>query len=267
MEKFNPTISVVLVVRNGEKFIREAVSSILEQTYENFEFLIIDDGSADHTKEIVRKYRDTRIQLFDNPGPSGKPGGLNFAFETAKGQYIALMDADDISLPTRFEKQLRFLEQNPEIGIVGAQAIKINEVGEVIGYQGKNKMNHQGCRKLLLTGNSCFINPSVLIRKASIPKGINYKKDYPYAEDYDFFCQSFFHTKFANLGERLIKYRIHEEQISSRHLNKQKKLANIIFSDFLSIFILNESTDKVSSQKNISILKKISEGGGGDLST
>ncbi len=232
MKNFNPKISIALVVRDGEKYIRGAVLSILEQTYENFEFLIIDDGSTDNTKEIVQNYRDARIRLFDNPGPSGKPGGLNFALETSKGEYIALMDADDICFPDRLEKQLKFMERNNHVGIVGGGAILINSHGKQIGkISGRSSRE---CRYRPFAGSTCFINPTIMIRKSAVYGYVEYDKDYPYAQDYKFFCDCFFHTKFDNLTDNLIQYRIHDSQISSKYSEEQFRLASSIHCEFLA---------------------------------
>lgn len=116
----NPKVTVLMPVYNGEEYLREAIESILFQSFGNFEFLIIDDGSTDDSINIIASYTDPRIRVITNGENIGIARALNKGIELARGKYIARMDSDDISLPKRFEKQVDFLDKNPEIGIVGS---------------------------------------------------------------------------------------------------------------------------------------------------
>jgi glycosyltransferase involved in cell wall biosynthesis len=127
-----PRISVVMSVYNGEKYLRQAIESILQQTYTDFEFIIIDDGSTDSSREIIQSYDDKRIRLVINEQNIGLTKSLNKGIRLAKGEFIARMDADDISLPQRFEKQVAYLDSHPEVGVLGTYANIIDHRGKII---------------------------------------------------------------------------------------------------------------------------------------
>ena len=119
-------------VYNGEKYLREAIESILNQTFTDFEFLIVNDGSTDSSLEIILSYPDERIRVIRNDRNIGLTKSLNKALQQAKGEYIARQDADDISLQNRFEEQLIYLEKHPEVALLGTSAYKIDERGEIL---------------------------------------------------------------------------------------------------------------------------------------
>ena len=131
----NPKVTVLMPVYNGEIYLAEAIESILNQTFADFEFLIIDDGSTDNTWGILSSYNDNRIRLTRNPKNVGLIESLNNALTLAIGHYIARIDADDISLPKRLEKQKEFLDKNLEIALVGSWVEIIDRQGKRIGYQ------------------------------------------------------------------------------------------------------------------------------------
>ena len=163
MVKSYPQISVIMAVYNGEKFLEEAIGSILKQTFLNFEFIIIDDGSEDTSLKIIKNFKDKRISILENNKNIGLSASLNKGIKLSKGKYIARMDADDISLPERLEKQYNFMERNPNIGIVGTGYDLINESGERMGtyiYPDNPVTIHWK----LLTG-PVFPHPTVMLRK------------------------------------------------------------------------------------------------------
>ena len=126
-EAVQPKISVVMPAYNAENYIREAIDSILAQTFRDFEFLIIDDGSTDHTVEIIRSYSDSRIRLYQNERNMGVAATLNRGLDLARGEYIARMDADDISLPERFAKQAAYMDAHPDVAVCGSNIILFSE--------------------------------------------------------------------------------------------------------------------------------------------
>ena len=130
--KGNVFISVVMAVYNGEKYLKEAIDSILSQTYKNFEFIVIDDCSSDNTPIILKSYTDARIQVVRNEQNLRLPTSLNKGFKIARGKYIARMDADDIAMPDRFEKQVKYLEAHQEVAVIGGSFQVFNEFGEDI---------------------------------------------------------------------------------------------------------------------------------------
>ncbi len=212
-------ISVVMPVYNGEKYLSEAIESILCQTLSDFEFIIIDDGSTDKTLDIIQSYmrHDGRIVLISREN-RGLIASLNEGLDSAKGKYIARMDADDISCKARFEKQYLFLEENPDVGVCGSWA-------EVFGENIKTKVwkmpfADKELRPRLIFSVP-FAHPSVMMRREIIDEtGLRYHPKYKNAEDYKFWLDLSKYTQFSNIQEVLIKYRYHNQSISRLADNK-----------------------------------------------
>lgn len=200
---FDPTVSVVMTVYNAEKFLKEAVDSILNQSYSNFEFIIINDGSTDNCSQILNAYKDKRIRLIEREN-IGLAESLNEAIEISRGKYVARMDHDDISLKNRLELQLDFMENNPDVGILGAQAYLINEEGDVIG-QTNNPVANKAILKCLefvcpLTHPTYFIRKDVY-HKLNGYRNIN-------IEDYDFLLRASENgIKILNMTTKVLMYR------------------------------------------------------------
>ncbi len=207
----NPLVSVVLSVYNGEKYLDEAIESILNQSYENFEFIIIDDGSSDKSLEIIRSYDDKRIVVISREN-RGLVSSLNEGIEIAKGRYIARMDADDISLATRIEEQVIFMERNSDVGICGTGVIgfgeEIKETPWLLSETDKTI-------KTELLFSSCFAHPTVMIRRELMIKNeLFYDEKFLHAEDFELWTRMAKYTKFANLKMPLLKYRIVQNSIT-----------------------------------------------------
>ena len=198
-------VSVVLPVYNGEKFIALSMNSILNQTFEDFEFIIINDGSTDDTRNIIQSFRDARISILDNEKPQGIAASLNLGMKCALGEIIVRQDADDISLPTRFEKQVDYLNTHPEIGVLGTWVRMIDENGNFISEE-KKYTDHTMIEWGSLFGCQ-MIHPSIAMRKELVLEAGGYR---PYeTEDYDLWARLFEKTRFANLPESLLLYRRH----------------------------------------------------------
>lgn len=218
-------ISVVMSVYNGEKYLAEAINSILNQTYQNFEFIIIDDCSTDNSLEILDNYakKDSRIKIIKkdkNIGIEGFIKNLNYGISIAKGNYIARMDQDDISMIERFQKQLEFLENNPEISLVGAQINFINENNEIIGERIGATRHNEIVEKI--TSTIQLFHPVIMFRNYL---GIKYREKFLYCEDYDFYLNFITQgKKLANIDEKLLNYRILESSISRKGDNFIKKM-------------------------------------------
>ncbi|WP_099610792.1 glycosyltransferase [Vibrio fujianensis] len=218
----SPKISVVMSVYNGEKYLGEAIDSILKQTFSDFEFIIINDGSTDKTLEIIKSYmkKDDRIVLVSREN-KGLIVSLNEGLDLAKGQYIARMDADDISIKSRFEKQIEFLDSNPDIGVCGTW---VEVFGENIKSKKWKMPTQDPDLKAKLTFSVPFAHPTVMIRKKVIDKyKINYDLGYKDAEDYKFWVDFSKYTLFSNVPEILLRYRYHQESISRVADNKENK--------------------------------------------
>lgn len=220
-----PAISVIMSVYNGEKYLRDAVDSILNQTFRDFEFIVIDDCSSDASYQMLKEYagKDSRIQLIrkdKNIGIKGFIENLNIGLNSAKGKYIARMDADDISDPKRFEKQHQFLEGNPQTFIVGSFLEIINENGGTTG-EFKAPEDDRSIKKKMPNIISLY-HPVIMFRNG--PQ-IFYRDKMLYCEDYDLYLRLMTSGfGMANIPEKLLKYRIHSSSISRKDSNFIKNL-------------------------------------------
>lgn len=207
-----PVISVVMPVFNGETYLGEAIESVLIQTFTDFEFIIIDDGSTDNSAKILSSYSDKRIRIITNYNNRGCPNSLNLGLEASKGKYIARMDADDISLPQRFEKQVELLDRNNNVGLLGSSCYFIDESGHELGtskvYNGKCSV-HFMC------------HGSVLIRKSCLDKVGSYRAIIKYAEDCDLWLRLSEICDVANISEPLYRLRVHQQSLSSLNRKEQ----------------------------------------------
>lgn len=216
-------ISVIMPVYNGEKYLREAIDSILNQTFSDFEFIIINDCSADSTEDIIKSYDDSRIIYIKNEENLGVAETLNKGLEIAKGEYIARMDADDISLPTRFEKQVNYMENNLSCMLCGSN---MNLFGGLTGKTTVPISDTQIRANLLFA--SPFAHPTTFIRHSFIRQNnLKYKKEYEGVEDYalwlDFACLNI--GTMYNFAESLLNYRLHPSQVTKKNPSLQKEEA------------------------------------------
>lgn len=202
-------ISVIMSVYNAEKYLREAIESILTQSFTEFEFIIINDKSNDSSLKIIKEYEqeDGRIKLIKNKQNLGLTRSLNKGLSIAKYKYIARMDADDISMCDRFEKQVKFLEKNYDIDILGSYAYDINGKNKIIGKR-RVPLSHSDILEMLPI-LSPLIHPSVMFRKNSLDKTNGYNENFRTSQDYElWFRAASKGLKFHNLPEYLLKYRM-----------------------------------------------------------
>jgi glycosyltransferase involved in cell wall biosynthesis len=218
MPSSKPKISVIMPVYNGAKYLRPAIDSIIGQTFTDFEFIIINDGSTDSSAEIIKSYGDERLAIIEQQN-QGVTKSLNNGLAIAKGEFIARMDADDIALPERLEKQLAFLSANPEICLCGSRAFAIDERGETIGTFDYPPISHQEIKKLYLWHNP-FIHSSVMFRNETIKKLGSYDESIPRAQDYELWGRVIKNCQTANLPDYLLKYRVLKAGVTkSRNLS------------------------------------------------
>jgi glycosyltransferase involved in cell wall biosynthesis len=220
-----PLVSVVMPVYNGELFLDEAVESILAQSLQDFEFIVIDDGSTDRTPSILERYRqsDRRVQILTHSENLGIVAALNVGMDNAHGKYLARMDADDISLPLRLEKQVDYLEANPEIGLLGCGLRVIDKDKNAIGSL------HYPQDDLSIRWTSLFespfAHPAIIVRSDLIRnKGLHYDPYYERVEDYPLWLEILKYTRGANLPEELLLYRLHSQGITIQHNQREYKL-------------------------------------------
>lgn len=198
-------VSVIMAIYNQEKYLKEAIESILKQTFKDFEFLVIDDKSTDGSLAIIKNFHDQRIKLFQNKSRLGLSKCLNLLINRARGAYIARMDGDDISFPNRLEKQSAFLNKNPQVVLVGSWAIIINQQGQEVGKL-QYPINYQDIKRSILSYNP-FIHPSVCFRKEIIQEIGGYDKQLFYCQDYDLFLRLVTKYPCVNIPEFLFKFR------------------------------------------------------------
>lgn len=212
----NPVISVIMPAYNAEHFVGAAVESILNQSYQNFELLIKDDGSSDKTFAIVKDFRDSRIKLFTTETNQGNVPACNFLFSRSTGEFIAIQDADDWSAPERLFRQLKYLESNPEVGLVGTGSIRIDEEGNY-----KSTVLHPGSdieiRKHMYSGaEPCFVCASVMIRRNIYDQigGYRFFFNRIGSADFDWIYRISEITQLGNLTEPLYYNRRHPASLT-----------------------------------------------------
>ena len=231
-----PKISVIMPVYNSEKYLREAIDSILDQTYGDFEFIIIDDGSTDSSPDIVRSYDDPRIRFYVNEKNMGVAGTLNRGLDLATGEYIARMDSDDISLPERFEKQVAFMNAHTEVAVC-ATAIHLFGATE---SDRRFSITHNQLKVDLLFGN-CFAHPTVMLRGTVIRnEKFYYDKKFNKIEDYEMWVKISRKYALASLEDVLLKYRVHSMQVTQNYGEEYEAQSRVLKGKILSELGLNQ---------------------------
>lgn len=237
----NPKVTVLMPVYNGETYLKQAIESILHQTFSDFEFLIINDGSTDASVEIVESIRDPRILLVHNESNLTLVPTLNKGLELACGEYVARMDCDDISLPERLATQVAFMDHFPDVGVCGAWVKTIGAIeGNIMQWPSDDATIRCG-----MLFKNMITHPSVIIRKELIDTfGFKYDPDFKHAEDYELWVRCAEHTRLANINEVLLHYRWHDRNISSRFIIEQQSSGNKIRRYVLKKLGIDPSDDE-----------------------
>lgn len=218
----HPQVSVILPVYNGEKYLGEAIDSLLKQTYTDFELLIICEPSPDNSLSIAQSYTDKRCCIIQNRKRLGLVGSLNKGIRLAKGKYIARMDCDDICVPERLEKQVNFLNKYKRVGICGTGIKRFGVGGECYW---KPPLLHEEIKATLLF-ESALAHPTVMFRKDIFEKGEDvYSPSYKEAEDYELWVRFIDKTEIVNIDEYLVKYRVHSTQKGMLGFESKEALA------------------------------------------
>lgn len=221
----SPVISVVMSVYNGGPWLREAIESILTQRYEDFEFIVINDGSTDDSAATIAAYPDRRLRMVDHRTQAGLAARLNEGFAAATGRYIARMDADDISLPDRLARQIEFMQAHPQVGACGTW---VEVAGEGLRQRWEYPVSHNAIHARLLF-DCAMAHPTVLFDRAHLHKArLSYDSSYPCAQDYDLWCRAVQELSLANLPEVLLVRRLHDGQVGRRQANGQQHWAAAI---------------------------------------
>ncbi len=269
MKTARPKISVLLPVYNGEKYLKESIDSILQQTFSDFELLVISDGSTDESHRIIESYTDKRIRFIKNEKNKGLIFTLNRGLGEARGKYIARMDQDDISIPSRLQEQYDFLERNTGVALVGGWAEIIDENNNHLGY--KRLPSEYFLIKFELLFRNPFIHSTIFFRKEIIQRLGGYNKDYEHAEDYELYSEMSDKYKIVNLPKILLKFRVHSQSIGQvsktkkiQEITRKKIVLNNISSYYKptheDIAIINgteRNSGLINTLKKISLNKKI----------
>lgn len=215
-----PLVSILLPCFNAEAYLRNCLQSVLQQSWKNFELIIVDDASSDKSASIVKEYNDPRIVFVQNEKNEGIVHSLNKGLALSKGEYIARIDADDMMHETRIQKQVLYLEKNPDTVMAGSWHYIMDQSGKISGI--KEYPTNDKEIKLLMYFFNPFSHPSVMIR-ADVLKSFGYTDEYKYCEDYELWLKIAAQYTIANIPECLTYYRVHKENIDHRYLKAQKQ--------------------------------------------
>ena len=207
-----PAVSVVMTVHNGEPWTSEAIDSVLKQSFDDFELLIVDDGSSDATPQVLQRITDPRVRVISQP-QTGQTRALNRALREAMAPLIARMDADDVALPDRLTRQVTFLHEHAGVGLLGTACHEISASGEILRTL-TPPAEDRGLRRLLVRTNP-FIHTSVVFRRAVLAKSGPYDERFVVAQDYDLWLRLSRFTRLASLAEPLVLRRMVPGQLSS----------------------------------------------------
>jgi len=223
-------------VYNGEKFLNEAIGSILNQTYSYFEFIIINDGSTDRTEDIILSYEDSRIRYVKNETNLQIVKALNKGISLAKGKYIARMDADDVSMPRRLEVQLEYMQAHTEITVCGSYLQVYGQPKHIW----KPPLNNEAIKARLLF-DCCLYHPTVIFKRDVLIANQGYSISFAGAEDYELWgrLSGISSVYFANIPEVLLHYRSDPNDMRLEYVSKQRKLSNFIQNSLLKKLDIN----------------------------
>lgn len=240
----SPIVSVVLSVYNGGRYLSEAIESIVNQDFLEFEFIIINDGSSDQTKSVINRFKDLDPRIISIERENrGLVYSLNEGVALSKGEYIVRMDADDIAHPNRIKEQVEFMRQNPDVGVCGSW-IEVFSENSIINIK-KHPVLHDDLAPIILF-TSPVAHPSTIIRRCVLVAA-PYNNKFPHAEDYKLWSELIFNTKFSTIGRPLLKYRTHDLNTSkvAENFNKKERF-NVACEIFKSVLkrLKIENTEK-----------------------
>lgn len=240
-------VTVLMPVYNGERYLRETIESVLAQTYEDFEFLIINDGSTDSTKDIVSSFYDMRIHYVENDFNLGLVATLNKGIEMVDTEFLARMDADDLWDETKLEKQIAIMDSHPEIGLCGTSIRKFGTINNTMFFP----IDNEGLKVGFLF--YCMMShPSVVYRTSLLHEsGLRYRKDAFPAEDYKMWVDMLDITQIHNIPEPLVLYRQHEEQICREKKDIQLTKTNEVKTELLKRIYPSISSEEILYHNNV----------------
>lgn len=253
----NPRVTVLMAVYNGEAYLSEAIDSILRQTFQDFEFLIVDDASTDQSLKIIQAQGNPSIRLVCNDENLGLAASLNRGLDLARGEYVARMDCDDVSLPTRLAKQVAFLDTNPDIGGCGTWVRYLaNGAGKVVRYPSDPEIIRAG-----LLFNPLVAHPSVMLRKEPFSRyGLCYDPTLRRSQDYELWSRAAHHLLFSNVQEVLLLYRLHPAQARNVGRAEQQDTAERVRRTMLATLGIDPTDEEMQTHQALATCRI----GGGD---
>lgn len=248
-----PAVSVLMPVYNADKYLKEAINSILNQTFRDFELIVLNDASDDSSKEIILSFQDPRIRYIENEENKGLAFSRNRLLSEVKGEYIAWLDADDIAYPTRLEEEHRFLEEHTDHAMVASWARIIDSEGKPTGNFIKSYIPNEFLSALLLFVNY-FVQSSVMLRSSALPD-VHYRQEFPPTEDYELWVRIAARYPVAILAKTLVDYRIHTSNISSVQQQKSENAVKLNHRIQLESLGILPSDEEVNTHYNIAFKK------------
>lgn len=234
-------ITIVLPVYNGERFLREAIDSVLAQTYRDFELWVINDGSIDGSMAIVDTYTDSRLVRMDNPYNMGTVATQNQAFAMVMSPYIARMDQDDLWHPEKLEMQVKLLESRPDVGVCGTSIHKFGDIDSINIFP-----EESNTLKVGLMFYCMMSHPSVVFRRSVLEEtGIKYNPEFAVADDYKMWIDLLQYTNIYNLQQPLVEYRQHEGQICRKNTHEQEVVVRCLREEQLRLIYPNPTEEEL----------------------
>ena len=245
-----PLVSVNMVSFNSEKYIAESIQSILNQTYKNFELIIVNDGSTDNTLQEINNFNDSRIVIINNRKNLGIPHSRNIALRASNGKYIAIQDSDDVSLKERLHIQVNYLESNSKFGLIGSLATSIDQEGKIVNRKQSLGLNSRETKVMIFFRN-CFTHSTIMYRKNLLEK-IYFNQKLKITQDYDAIIKIGRESKIKNIDKNLLMYRFHKNSITQNLRDKEKEEKLIIGSQLERLGISNTKKN-IIAHKNFKI--------------
>jgi len=248
-------VSVIMAVYNGENYVRDSIESILNQTYKDFEFIIVNDFSIDNTIDIIKSYNDKRIKVINNEKNLGQTRSLNVGLKSATGEYIARIDADDFSYPVRIERQMDFLMRNPEFDLIGTSGHILDKSGKKRGTSLAPTSQEEIFFRMFF--DNPVIHISVLAKRDRLLKLEGYDESFTIAQDYDLWSRFLINGfKIGNLKDILVSYRIHSGTVSKKDGCDKgiTETSEILYRNICSFTNLNIGREKASLLRKICIV-------------
>lgn len=235
-----PLVSVVLPVKNGQDYLKGTIQSLQSQTFQDFEIILIDDQSTDRSVQIAVETETKKLKVLTTNHEGGLVNALNLGIQNSSGKFIARLDSDDLAVPTRFEKQVKLLHNEPKVIVCGSWAQTFGKSNRLLKYP----QSSDAIRAQMLFSNP-FAHPSVMMRRSAFAN-ISYNKNYPVAEDYQLWTELSKIGELVNIPEKLIKYRVHSGQVSERKAEIRRASVSRIYENLFNESGLDFSPDELA---------------------